>query len=268
MKRAVLLSILLAILFLPKSNAQHFSFVTSFGVTQSWGMPYEVVHAIEHDYWGYDVVHTSRINQHGKLFFDVLLQRGDVFVNVSIGRYGRIYNRVITYDYPFYNHVCNNFCGYHSNFYRRNVVACGSHHHHGHNHVTYVRHHNYYSHPGNGNAYGHFKVKGNKHYDTHQNNRKDYRDTNSYKSRKNSNDYQSRSSSRYVVENSKNRGNNDAYRSNSSNSTGGGNGRSYNSRSSSKSDNAKTSTKSTTRSTASSSNGRSYSGSSGRTRAN
>ena len=208
MKRAILLSIVFAILFLPKSNAQQFHFVTSFGVTQSWGMPYEVVHAIEHDYWGYDVVHTSRINQHGKLFFDVVLQRGDVFVTVSIGRRGRIYRRVVTYDYPFYNHVCSNFCGYHSNFYRRNVVVCNSHHHHGHNHVTYVRR-NYNHHPGNGHAYGHYKKKGNKHYG-HSNNRKGYRDTNSYKSRENSREYQSRSSNRYTVSNDR-----DAYNSRS-----------------------------------------------------
>ena len=199
MKRAILLSIVLVFLFLPKSDAQQWSFVTSFGATQSWAMPVQVVHAIEHDYWGYDIVHTRRIVQRGKLFFDVVLQRGDVFVNVSIGRYGRIYNQVVTYDYPFSNHICNSFCGYHSTFYRRNVVVCNSHHHHGHNHVTYVRR-NYNHHPGNGHAYGHYKKSGNEHY-KQANNRKDYRDTNSYKSRENSREYQSRSSNRNTVSN-------------------------------------------------------------------
>lgn len=198
MKRALLLSTLFAILILPKSNAQHFIFVTSFGVTQSWGMPYEVVHFIEHDYWGYNVVHTRRINQNGKLFFDIVLQRGDVFVTVSVGRFGRIYNRVVTYDYPFYNHVCGNSCGYHSNFYQRNVVVCNSHHHHGHNHVTYVRHTNHYNHPGNGHAYGKYKSNGNDHHD----HKKNYRDNNSYKSRANSREYQSRSTSKvYTAKN-------------------------------------------------------------------
>ncbi len=187
MKRIVILSTLLIFLFLPKSNAQQFHFVTSFGVTQSWGMPYEVVHVIEHDYCGYDVVHTRRINQNGKLFFDVVLQRGNVFVTVNVGRYGRVYRRAVAYDYPFYDHVCGNVCGYNTNFYRRNVTICNSHHHQGHNHVAYGHH-------------GHVTQSRNVyvHKSSTPKRPKDYRDTNSYKSRQNSVDYQNKSSRKVV----------------------------------------------------------------------
>ncbi|MEQ8469923.1 MAG: hypothetical protein RIC35_01990 [Marinoscillum sp.] len=152
MRNAVLLSIFSVMLLATKSEAQRF--ITSFGVTHSWGMPYEVVHAIEHDYWGYDVVHTSRIVQRGKVFFDVVLQRGDVFVSVNLGSNGRIYRRAVTYDYPFHNHVCSDFCGYRDVYYSTHTGVCNSHHHHGHNHVVYSRPVNYY---GSGYAYGHYK---------------------------------------------------------------------------------------------------------------
>lgn len=152
MRKAVLLSILSVMLLATKSDAQHF--ITSFGVTHSWGMPYEVVYAIEHDYWGYDIVHTSRIVQRGKVFFDIVLQRGDVFVSVNIGSTGRVFRRAVTYEYPFYNHVCNDFCGYHDLYYRNHRTVCGSHHHHGHNHVVYTRP---YYHNDRPYAYGKYK---------------------------------------------------------------------------------------------------------------
>lgn len=255
MKRAILLSIVFAFLSLTKSNAQQWSFVTSFGVTQNWAMPYDVVHAIEHDYWGYDIVHTRRIVQHGKLFYDVVLQRGDVFVTVSIGRYGRIFNRVVAYNYPFHNHVCNNFCGYHSTFYRRNVVACGGNHHHGHNHITYVRR-NYYNHQGNGHgyAYGQYKSQGNKHYGNSAN-RKDFRDTNSYKSRQNSRDYQRRSAGSYAV-----RSDHDNQQSRSNTRAGSTRGSSNRSTASTRSGEERSSSRSTASTSSSESrSGRSYS---------
>ena len=135
MKRIVILIALGAFTFINKGQAQGFH--TSFGFEQSWGMPSEVYWTIDHQYRNYNLVHTKRFYDDGRLFFDVVLQRGDVFVNVSIGPNGRIYRSAYRYDYPFRSHVCNGYCGFHRNYYLSYRVACHSHHHHGHNHVIY-----------------------------------------------------------------------------------------------------------------------------------
>lgn len=156
MKKAILLTVFSVFLLASKSEAQGFGFVTSFGVTQQWDVPYEVYYSIDNYYLGYNWVHAQRAyNNQGRLFFDVTLQRGEVFVRVSLDRYGRIFNRAISYSYPLNNHVCNSFCGFHSNFYVNNRNVCSGHNHYGHNHVNY-RPVVIYQQP-KGHAYGYHK---------------------------------------------------------------------------------------------------------------
>lgn len=161
MKKVVLLSVLGVIFLVAKSDAQRF--VASFGVTHQWGMPYEVYHTLEHDFWGYDVVHASRISNRRADYFEVVLQRGDVFVRVNVGFGGQIMRTVTSYNYPLVNHICTDYCGFHSDFYNRNNQVCRSNHHHGHNHVVYApvvynsghHHGNGHNHYNNGNHNGH-----------------------------------------------------------------------------------------------------------------
>mgnify|MGYP000716499182 CR=1 FL=1 len=173
MKKAVLLSILGVILLVSKSEAQHF--VTSYGIEQQWGIPYEVYYTLDHDYWGYDIVHASHIVNRRRNYFDIVLQRRGVFVRLSIGRNGRVLRRIVTNDYPLFDHVCNNHCGYHDTFYQNYAVKD----HHGHFYVNYRRprpnvmaYNNHKKH-WHGNAYGHnkgYKNHGNTNFGSHSNN--------------------------------------------------------------------------------------------------
>lgn len=152
MKRKILRSVLGAILIIGLSNqkADAQSFVASFGVQQTWGVPISVVHYVDDYYYGYEWVHTRQIVRHGVIDFQVILQRGPVFIEITLDRFGRVYRTVRRDYYPLVNHVCGPSCGYHVKYYRTHYAACSGHSHHGHNHVVY------YKRP-RGNAYGYYK---------------------------------------------------------------------------------------------------------------
>ena len=134
MKRITLLVVFItAISF--KGNTQHF--IASFGIESSWDIPVHVSHVVHDNYYGYEWVHATRVVRRGSLFFEVLLQRGDVFVEVHIGPRGHVYRTRHWDYYPFHDHVCSHRCGYHPVYYRTYYTTCRSHHHHGHNHVVY-----------------------------------------------------------------------------------------------------------------------------------
>ncbi len=149
-------------------NAQHFT--TSYGFELGWGIPNRVQNIISHDYYGYDMVHASRVSRIGIDYFDVVLQRGDIFIQVTVRNDGFVSRRTVFQDYPLYSHVCGVNCGYHNNYYIANRNMCGSHNHYGHNHVVYVnnKHYNGHAHQVKGNAYGHYK-NGKKGFDNHDN---------------------------------------------------------------------------------------------------
>lgn len=152
MKRKILLSVLGAVVIVGLSNQQvnAQTFIASFGVEQSWGVPVGVANYIDDYYYGYEWVHTRRVVRHGMVDFEVIMQRGPVFVVITMDRYGRVYRTVNRDYYPLNEHVCGAYCGYHNNYYRNHYVVCTGHTHYGHNHV------NYYSRP-RGNAYGYYK---------------------------------------------------------------------------------------------------------------
>ncbi|WP_258103825.1 hypothetical protein [Marinoscillum sp. MHG1-6] len=188
MKKTIILSFVIAFASITVTKAQ-WSLTTSFGVTQSWSMPYEVYQTVHHDYYGYEVVHTSRIPTTGVGYFEVVLQRGNVFVQVNIDRYGHVHRRVVHSYNPIVNHSCTAHCGFHTDYYRshhnhfnRNVYVYSGHNHgHSHHgHHKYDKHnhgdngyrngnkhnyqgrgngnrHDHYEGRGNGNAYGHSK---------------------------------------------------------------------------------------------------------------
>lgn len=158
MKKKILLLAIGAFLLSIKSEAQHF--VASFGAQVEWGVPNRVEYTIGHDYYGYNWVHATRTVRNGYTYFDVLLQRGDVFVEVNVGHNGRIMGRTYFDYYPLNGHVCNGYCGYHANYYASHRVACNSHHHHGHNHVVYKSAYTQVYHAPKGHAHGYHK----KHY--------------------------------------------------------------------------------------------------------
>lgn len=159
MKKLIIILSIAAFTFSSKSQAQAL-FFTSYGTQHLWGMPAEVQWALESNYYNYHMVHTRRFYDRGRLFFDVVLQRGDVFVDIRIGGNGYIFNTVYRQHYPFYNHVCSGYCGFHRDYYMSYRVAYGHPHFHKHNHVyyrpnvVYVRH-------DHGNHHGHYKNNNN-----------------------------------------------------------------------------------------------------------
>jgi len=160
MKKIILLIAIGAFFISSKSEAQHF--IASFGTQHHWNVPQRVSYTVSHDYYGYNWVHAKRIVRGGNIYFDVLLQRGDVFVEVNIGARGRIFGRTYFNNYPLRQHVCNSYCGFHSNYYNTYRATCSSHYHHGHNHVVYrpnryVTRHNHVK----GHKYGHYKKHNN-----------------------------------------------------------------------------------------------------------
>lgn len=165
--KKILLTLAIAVSFTSLVNAQNF--VTSFGVQLGWNLPTRVNTVVYHDYYGYDVVHATRVSRFGVGYFDLILQRGDIFVEVSVRNDGWVDRRVVRYDYPLANHVCGSVCGYHSTYYTTYYNSCSGHSHHGHNHVVYVnnrRPHHVHgnNHPGKGHAYGHNKNHKNNNY--------------------------------------------------------------------------------------------------------
>ncbi len=136
-------------------NAQHF--ITSFGYSLNWDMPYSVQHTITHDYYGYDVVHATQAISHGVSYFDIILQNRNAYIKITVRNDGFISRREIYNHNPLYNHVCNSHCGYHTNYYTAYYDNCNSHNHYGHNHVTYVK--NYVPKHGHGYAHGYYEKK-------------------------------------------------------------------------------------------------------------
>ncbi len=209
MKKILIISALLFMASMTQSKAQHF--VASYGVQHQWGVPSYVTQVVYDRYYNYDWVHANRVNHGGGFFsFNVLLQRGNRFVEVNVDNHG--YTQVINRynSYPLMGHVCGDFCGFHEYYYNSYYNICHSHNHWGHNHVayrprpvTYVYGH-YRTYPryvygGNTTViYNNAPAKNHKHYKNHKQHtpqysnsrqapnrqRVDYEQRNSYQSRR------------------------------------------------------------------------------------
>ncbi|MEH0157035.1 hypothetical protein V6R21_23140 [Limibacter armeniacum] len=144
-----LITLLAAIMFLPlASNAQRY--MRDDGGYNDWRMPNNVFTSISYEYRGYDVIHARRVDTRSNVSFDVVLQKGDVYFEVSVGNDGRIYRRQRRTYSPLRDHHCSHHCGYHEVYYKKHHVH-GRHPGKGHykkNHkkVVYVKEHCHDSH--------------------------------------------------------------------------------------------------------------------------
>lgn len=216
--KKLILTFALSLALISLSKAQFF--ITSFGVELGWNIPNNVSTVIHHDYYGYDVIHANRVIRYGHSYFDLILQQGDIFVDISVRNDGFISRRLVSYDYPLLGHICGNQCGYHSNYYVAYNNHCNSHNHRGHNHVVYN-----YNRPYRGHAHHnqqrvtHVNYKGNhhsngrghnKHIEKHNNrsdkgrHNKDSRTAYENKSRRSSDGQYTRRSRNYEVVNNSN----------------------------------------------------------------
>lgn len=136
MKKLLALSVLLVTVTFTQSEAQHF--VASYGVQHQWGIPDYVTNVVYNRYHNYDWVHASRVHHGGgHMSFNVLLQRGNTFLEVNVNDFGQAFVMNRYNHYPMGGHVCNDFCGFHEYYYDTYYSICHSHNHHGHNHIAY-----------------------------------------------------------------------------------------------------------------------------------
>lgn len=133
--KKLILTIALSVALASLAKAEFF--ITSFGVQLGWDIPHRVQNVVYNDYYGYDIIHANRFNRHGRTFFNLVLQRGNVFIEMRVRHDGFVSRSFISQGYPLFNHVCDVNCGFHSYYYTSYFNHCSSRHHHGHNHVVY-----------------------------------------------------------------------------------------------------------------------------------
>lgn len=135
------------------ANAQ--IFIASFGVQHNWGVPHRVSHYINDNYYDYNWVHARRLELHGNVTFEVVLQRGNIFLEVTLDPFGHVY-KTVRRDYsPLYAHECGNHCGYHSNYYNAYYSTFNHYSNYG-SHVNHYRkpkRYTYARYNNNGNRY-------------------------------------------------------------------------------------------------------------------
>ena len=183
MKKLILIA-LLAGLVATTVQAQYF--VASYGYIHDWNMPYAVEETLEDEFWGYDIIHAQRVEANGRLFFDIMLQRGTRFTEVRLSRRGRIIEKARWDYFPLNDHVCGAFCGFHSSYYTTYYRP----YHYGHQHYYgcghYVAQPKIAHHYGYKNKHNHAN-KGSKYGNGHKNNQVKQKSTNrSYPSRRQS----------------------------------------------------------------------------------
>lgn len=115
MKKTLLLILFLIIALSPKSKAQHF--IASHGVQHNWSVPRLITDVVYDHYYDYNWVHAARIYTPRGFDYHVVLQRNDLFVEVELSYDGYIRNVEYFDYYPLDDHVCVDFCGFHSPFY-------------------------------------------------------------------------------------------------------------------------------------------------------
>ncbi len=138
MKKSVYITLIIVLASAAGAMAQHVSFIASFGAPRPWDVPPAVSHVVYHDYYQYDFVHASRIAHHGHWNYNIILQRGNSFVELNLNRHGHVRSMRTFNHYPLAGHVCGGHCGYHSYYYNSFHVSCNSPYHYGHNHINYM----------------------------------------------------------------------------------------------------------------------------------
>ena len=141
------------------ANAQ--TFIASFGVQHNWAVPHRVSHYINDHYYEYNWVHTRKVEYHGRVNFEIILQRGNIFIEVTLDPFGNVY-KTVRRDYsPLYSHECGSYCGYHSNYYNAYYLTLNRHSHY----YCRVNH----THKPNKYAYGRYNTNGNNRHGNHFN---------------------------------------------------------------------------------------------------
>ncbi len=175
MKKLILIITLMAgVSFSGKS--QHF--YASFGVQHQWGVPVYISNVVYDHYFDYNWVHATQVLRNGRRFYDIVLQRGDLFVEVRVGRRGFIRTLRSWDAYPFVGHVCADVCGFHGSFYRNSYTVFNNYNYgyryRNNNAVVINNHYTIQKHRNNGRHYKPYKHETHRNH-VHHNSRNDNR---------------------------------------------------------------------------------------------
>ena len=75
-------------------------------------LPKRVIVRLSDRYHHFDLIHTRRIRHRGHLSFELILQHGNRFLEVSISERGRIYGEVSYRRFPLIDHYCDDLCSF------------------------------------------------------------------------------------------------------------------------------------------------------------
>lgn len=130
--KILLLILGLAIISPITSEAQYF--IASYGVEHNWYLPDYVYQTVEWEYPGYVIAHAHRFSHHGRPYINLVLRRGNKYMEVRFNHHGHIVKRIRHHQFPLVGHVCGLHCGYHRTYYVRYPSV---HRHHHHSHMAY-----------------------------------------------------------------------------------------------------------------------------------
>lgn len=141
-----------------------------YGDQLTWDVPQSVLYRVNRAFYGYDLVHVRQVPYRGFVDFEFILENRGRFVAVSVDHYGRILRTTRIMNAPFAHHICDVYCGFHGDHYRRYYRTRpdggrpgGGRPDGGHNP------HNHYG-KGNGKGHGHYK---NNNWSDHDHDRRD-----------------------------------------------------------------------------------------------
>ncbi len=118
MKKVRNIGLVIGLIILISSTSKAQYYYTSYGYAVNWQVPQYVQHVVYNNYYGYEIAHVDRYNDHGFTRFNVLLHRNGWFVELRFDGHGRVYKTIHhRNNYPLMAHTCTAHCAYHKTYY-------------------------------------------------------------------------------------------------------------------------------------------------------
>jgi len=157
----IILSVSLVVLLATTEAFSHPNhYYSVYGDRLAWDVPQSVIYQVNRTFFGYDIVHVRQVPYRGFVDFEFILEDRGRFLSVSVDHYGRILHTARIMSAPFAHHICDVYCGFHSNHYSRYYRPRPSMGHSPHKH-----------HEGSANGYGTYKKNDGHDYDRREDDR-------------------------------------------------------------------------------------------------
>lgn len=89
----------------------------------SFELPSAVVVSLSNHFGHFDLIHTKRTHRRNRLQFDMVIQHGSNYIEVSVGDNGRYYGETYYDYYPLGNHYCDEYCSFQYQHYENDHFA-------------------------------------------------------------------------------------------------------------------------------------------------